>query len=141
MESVPQLPAVLRTVLTQTADTAARATGFVQRRSKLTGGHFVQALTFGWLANPAASLAELAHLAAVLGVPITPQGLAQRFTAAAAACLQQVLQQWHRRRDGGQHLLGRLSAAGAPAGGPAGAAHRPGGGATAGAVPGHPAAR
>jgi hypothetical protein len=92
MSSVPQLPAVLRTVLTTTADTAARATGFVQRRSKLTGGHFVQTLLFGWLANPTASLTDLAQMAAVLGVPISPQGLAQRFSAAAAACLQQVLQ-------------------------------------------------
>jgi Transposase DDE domain len=93
MSSVPQLPAVLRTVLTTSADTAARATGFVQRRSKLTGGHFVQALTFGWLTNPDASLAELAQMAAVVGVPISPQGLAQRFSAAAAACLAQVLQE------------------------------------------------
>jgi hypothetical protein len=92
MSSVAQLPAVLRSVLTTTATTAARVSGFVQRRSKLTGGHFVQALTFGWLANPDASLAELAQQAAVLGVPITPQGLAQRFTAPAATFLQQVLE-------------------------------------------------
>jgi hypothetical protein len=91
MSSVPQWPAVLRHVLTTTADAAARATGFVQRRSKLTGGHFVQTLTFGWLATPDARLADLAHMAAVLGVPITPQGLAQRFTEAAATCLQHVL--------------------------------------------------
>ena len=93
MSSVPQLPTVLRHVLTTIADRTARATGFVQRRSKLTGGHFVQALTFGWLAHPDASLADLAHMAAVLGVPITPQGLAQRFTEAAATCLQHVLQE------------------------------------------------
>src|SRR4051794_6402615 len=92
MSSVVQLPAVVRSVLTITTTTAVRVSGFVQRRSKLTGGHFVQAPPCGWLANADASLAELAKQAAVLGVPITPQGLAQRFTAPAATFLQQGLQ-------------------------------------------------
>ena len=34
---------------------------------------------------------ELTQTAATLGVEISPQALDQRFTAAAAACLQQVL--------------------------------------------------
>ena len=55
MTTVPQLAQTLQTVFTTTADAAARATGFVQRRSKLTGAAFVQALVFGWLANPHAS--------------------------------------------------------------------------------------
>src|SRR2546429_618880 len=48
MTTVPQLAQTLQTVFTTTADAAARATGFVQRRSKLTGAAFVQALVFGW---------------------------------------------------------------------------------------------
>jgi hypothetical protein len=91
MTTVPQLAQTLQTVFTTTADAAARATGFVQRRSKLTGAAFVQALVFGWLANPHASLAALAQAAAVTGVAISPQGLDQRCGEAAAAFLEEVL--------------------------------------------------
>ena len=91
MTTVPQLAQTLQTVFTTTADAAARATGFVQRRSKLTGAAFVQALVFGWLANPHASLAALTQAAAVAGVAISPQGLDQRCDEAAAAFLQAVL--------------------------------------------------
>ena len=91
MTTVPQLADVLQTVLTTTADALARTTGFVQRRSKLTGAAFVQALVFGWLANPHATLEALAQAAAAVGVAISPQGLDQRCTEAAAAFLEQVL--------------------------------------------------
>src|SRR5439155_40299 len=49
MTTVPQLAQTLQTVFTTTADAAARATGFVQRRSKLTGAACVQALVAGSL--------------------------------------------------------------------------------------------
>src|SRR2546430_11666764 len=91
MTTVPQLAQTLQTVFTTTADAAARATGFVQRRSKLTGAAFVQALVFGWLANPHASVAALAQAAAVAGVAISPQGLDQRCGEAAAGFLEAVL--------------------------------------------------
>ena len=103
MTTVPQLAQTLQSVVTSTADAAARATGFVQRRSKLagaafvqrrsklTGAAFVQGLVFGWLANPHASLAALAQAAAVVGVAISPQGLDQRCGEAAAAFLGEVL--------------------------------------------------
>jgi hypothetical protein len=45
------------------------------------------------LANPAASYEELAQTAATLGVTITPQGLEQRFTRAAAECLKRILEE------------------------------------------------
>src|SRR5919199_1002745 len=80
MTTVPQLAQTLQSVFTTTADAAARATGFVQRRSKLTGAAFVQALVFGWLANPHASLAALAQAAAVAGEPVAIP-LLQRFSA------------------------------------------------------------
>jgi Transposase DDE domain len=82
----------LQRVLTSTADAAADNTGFVRRRSKLTGSAFVQTLTFGWLSNPEATLEELAQTAGTVGVPISPQGLDQRFTPQAAECVLEVLQ-------------------------------------------------
>jgi hypothetical protein len=82
----------MQTVLTTVADTAARATGFVQRTSKLTGALFTQTLTLGFLSNPQATRAELAQTAATLGLPISQQGLDQRMTESGAACLLAVLE-------------------------------------------------
>jgi hypothetical protein len=57
----------------------------------MCGATISQTLVFGFLGNPQASLEELTQTAATLGVEISPQALDQRFTAPAAACLQQVL--------------------------------------------------
>jgi hypothetical protein len=92
MATIPEVATAMRAVLTAAADGAARATGFVRRRSKLTGAGFAQTLVFGWLGDPDATLAGLSQTAAALGVRISPQGLDQRFTPAAAACLGRTLE-------------------------------------------------
>jgi hypothetical protein len=92
MATIPQVAGVLREVLGPVAERAARATGFVQRASKLTGACFVQTLVFGWLAWPQARLAQLAQMAAALGVPISAQALDERFGVASADCLREVLE-------------------------------------------------
>ncbi len=91
MSSIPYVAAVLQTVFTTVANHAARTSGFIQRQRQLTGASFVQALVFGFLANPRMSLDQLAQTAAAVGTPISAQGLDQRFTPQAAACLQAVL--------------------------------------------------
>lgn len=90
--SIPEVAAALGSVFTTTAEEAARHTKFVRRRSKLTGPTFVQALTFGWLAKPQATLEELTQAVQARGVSISPQGLDQRFTPRAAACVREVLE-------------------------------------------------
>jgi Transposase DDE domain len=89
--TIAQLAQSLRTLFTTTADEIARRSGFVERCSKLTGALFAQALVFGWLANPEASLPQLAAAAALAGVSISPQGLDQRCTSAAAGFLESLL--------------------------------------------------
>jgi len=91
MTTITQVAQAMQTVLTEVADEVARRTGFVRRRSKLTGAKFCQTLVWGWLANPQASLEELAQTAALVGAPISPQAIDQRFSPTAAACLKQVL--------------------------------------------------
>jgi DDE family transposase len=91
MTTVAQLSEHLRTIFTGVADALARSSGFVQRRSKLGGATFAQALVFGWLADPQAALAALAQAAAAAGVAVSPQGLDQRCTEAAAVFLEQLL--------------------------------------------------
>lgn len=82
----------LQSLFTGTANLLARKAGFTQRRSKMTGSVFAQTLVFGWLHNPQATLEELAQVAASLGVPISSQGLEQRFGPQAAAFLERLLQ-------------------------------------------------
>jgi hypothetical protein len=91
MTTIPQVAAAMQEILTTTADAAGRGTGFVQRNSPLGGATFTQTLVFGWLANAAPALEELTQTAATLGVVVSPQALDQRFTPAAAACLERVL--------------------------------------------------
>ena len=91
MTTIPQVARAMREILTTTAAAAGRATRFVQRTSPLHGATFSPTLVFGFLGHPQASLEALTQTAAALGVEISPQGLDQRFTASAAACLHQVL--------------------------------------------------
>lgn len=93
MPIIEQVATSLHDVFTTIAHRLARETKFVQRESKLDGARFVQTLVFTYLANPNATLEELAQTAAALNVEITPEGLTQRFTQAAATFLQQVLAQ------------------------------------------------
>jgi hypothetical protein len=93
MTTVVELRETAQRALIAAAEAAERATGFVRRRSKLTGSLFVQTLVFGWLARPEASLEELARTTAALGVRISPQGLDARFTREAAAFLRSVLEE------------------------------------------------
>lgn len=95
--AIQDVAAALSDVFTAVADRAARASRFVQRESKLSGESFVQAVTFGWLRNPDATIEELAQAAATVGVTITPQGLEQRFGPRSADCLRRVLQEAVRR--------------------------------------------
>ncbi len=91
MSTIAQVADILHRVLTTTAVAVGRATGAVQRRSKLDGATLVQTLVLGWAHRPQATLEQLSQMAATLGAPVTPQGLDQRFTAPLADCLEQVL--------------------------------------------------
>lgn len=91
MTTVPQLTSALQGLFTTTAERLARRSGFVQRRSKLSGALFAQTLVFGWLADPQISLCGLCQVAAARGVAIRAQSLDERFTEAAAVFLEELL--------------------------------------------------
>ena len=92
MLTLTQLQQDLQELLCVTARQAGRESGFIQRERNLSGASFVSGLVWGWMANPEASLSELSQSIALCGSPISPQGLAQRMTMAAATCLRQVLE-------------------------------------------------
>lgn len=91
MTSIPDLLPVLQTLLTTTADQAGCDSGLIQRVRRFTGATCVQTLVFGWLANPDATLDNLAQTTAMRGIPVTGQAIADRFSPASAACLAPVL--------------------------------------------------
>lgn len=91
MTTITQLASIMQTLLTTVADQLAVETGFVRRRSALTGARFAQALVLGWLANPQATEAQLAQAAAAVGAPISAQGLMARCTRSASDFMQQLL--------------------------------------------------
>jgi hypothetical protein len=92
MLTVAQFQQHLQNLFRVTARQAGRDSQFVQRERKLNGETFVSSLVWGWMANPDATLSELSQSAALCGVGISPQGLAQRMTARAAELLRQVLE-------------------------------------------------
>jgi len=92
MTSVTQVSETLRQILEEEANTLAKETGFIQRERTITGADFAQTLIFGWLAEPAISLDGLTQVAGRREIEITASGLHQRFTPAAAAFLQRLLE-------------------------------------------------
>jgi hypothetical protein len=91
MATIAQIARSVEALVTEEADRLGRETGFIQRQVKLSGGTFVQLLVFGVLANPSISYTDMSQNAALIGVPISAQGLAQRFTERAVHFLQRVL--------------------------------------------------
>ena len=86
MLSIAVLTDALQSLFTTDADDAARETGFVLRKRLWTGPAFAQALVFGWLDRPDASLERLADLAGT-----SKQALEQRFTYRAVEFLARLL--------------------------------------------------
>jgi len=80
----------LRQIVIDAAERTCRSSGFVQRESKLTARGFIQAIVFGWMANPKASRSQLAQMAGYAGVEITGQGISDRFNSGALALLKNV---------------------------------------------------
>src|SRR5258706_2137382 len=93
MTTITQVRQKMQVILKDSAQQVGRTSGFVQRQSKFGGAELAQTLVWGWLANPQASLEELAQSAAAVGVSISAKGLDQRLGQSAAECLRQVLRQ------------------------------------------------
>jgi Transposase DDE domain len=93
MTTIPQICTTMQTLLTITTETAAARLHYVRRpdRAKFTPSTLVQTLVFGWLAQPDATVEQLAQMAARRGVAVSPQAIDQRFTTATATLLHQVL--------------------------------------------------
>jgi hypothetical protein len=84
--SLTGLASALQTLLIDDANNAAKESGFILRKRKISGAGFVQTLVLTWMGDPDAKLDDLA---APLGVAV--QSLHERLNEKAVDCLQRVL--------------------------------------------------
>ena len=92
MQSVCRVANALQVVLTTAANRIAKSSGVIQRERKFRGDSLAQTFVFGWLANPRATLDELAQVAASCGAPVRPQAISQRMTDKLAEFFKQLLE-------------------------------------------------
>lgn len=92
MSNVTQIVQALEAIFEQ-SDALARSTGFVQRecKGKITGKRFAITLVFGLLQRGEQAMSALSHFARHSGMSISGPGLQDRYTQAAAAFLQILL--------------------------------------------------
>ena len=91
----------LLTTITKQAD---ENNHFVERRSKMDGAVFTQAMVLGCLQDSNSSLSQLIKISGKLGVTITAPGLDQRIDEEAVSMLAEVLQK-SMQQLGGQERL------------------------------------
>ena len=84
----------LQLFLGELGNQLAQTTGFVQRKSTLTGSKLVQILTLGSLEHGKTSLRGFCRVAQALGVRLSESGLHQRLDGTAVELLRQVSQAW-----------------------------------------------
>ena len=91
MTTIPDLSGILQDLFTTTANRLAKQHGFIQRQRKVTGAGFAQALVLGGVAQPDATRSQQQQAAVQAGMPLSVQGLEQRFTASAVRFLRALL--------------------------------------------------
>jgi len=92
MRIVKRVAAAVQTVFTSLSREVGEASGIIKRRRKFDASTLAQTLVFGFLQNPRAKDEDLARMAAVCGVPVTPQAIEQRFTWVLVHFLRQLLE-------------------------------------------------
>jgi hypothetical protein len=85
--TLDQLAEALQSLFTTDADRAAKDSGMIRRRRKLTGAAFVQAVVFHWLEDPQATIDQV-----IEGLDLTEQAFNERLDDRAADCLRRVLE-------------------------------------------------
>lgn len=110
---VTQVTRLLQGLLSETMDVLARETGCVKRERKFSGSTLLSSLVLTVLQNPKPTQRDYQTTAAQLGLDVTEEAIAQRFTPALvkflAAALQRVLKHVLRTDAPRIELLGRFS--------------------------------
>jgi hypothetical protein len=91
LKDLTKLARAMQEVLTETADSIARETGFIKRQRKVTGSNFAQSLVFSFLSNSDATSSRIQTTAAAVGLNVARQSLEERYTPECAEFLRGVL--------------------------------------------------
>jgi hypothetical protein len=92
MTTIPELAGLMQALFGETANRLGRETGFIQRARVLSGSSYAQTLVYGWLSKAQSTLSDLSQTAAVVGTPISKQGLDPRFGEKSAQFMQALLE-------------------------------------------------
>jgi hypothetical protein len=92
MRIVKRVAAAVQTVFTSLSREVGQSSGVIKRQRKFDASTLAQTLVFGFLQNPRAKDEDLARMAAVCGVPVTPQAIEQRFTWVLGRFLRELLE-------------------------------------------------
>ena len=77
-------------LLMEETERLAHETGFVQRRSPISGPAFANALIWGFLSDPDASYSTLQQMLGLQGIQVSAQAIAKRMSEQAAHFLQRL---------------------------------------------------
>jgi hypothetical protein len=92
MATIAQIAEAIEHVLGDEVEEMARRSGFIHRRVVVNGKGFVKALVMAFQTNKAASYSEMSACASSLGMPMTAQGMEQRFDQRSAHFLKRTLE-------------------------------------------------
>ena len=92
-QQLGEIESYVQSLFQEKAEQWARATGFVQRRSKITGPAFARTLVFGFLNQPEATYTDLQQTLELQGVHASPQALEERMTQEAASLMRHLLEE------------------------------------------------
>lgn len=99
MRIIPRVVAAVETLLGQWAEEVNRECRVVRRQRKFSAVTLARTFVLGSLGRPRASDKELAEMAGLCGVDVTPQAIEQRFTPTMVTFLERLL------RRGLQHVI------------------------------------
>lgn len=114
MRMVTGLVAAVQSLLGVWADEVNQESRVILRERKFDATTLARTFVLGFLENPRATETDLAQTAALCGVTVTPQAVAQRFTPALARFLEGLFQKGMQcvlaRQDAMHNLLDRFPA-------------------------------
>jgi hypothetical protein len=92
MATIAQIAGALETLFGDKIEELARESKFIQRKVVVSGIGFVKSLIMAFQGNEAASYSEISACASSVGMPITAQGIEQRFNEQSAQFMKTTLE-------------------------------------------------
>ena len=92
MANITQVAQAIEDIFGEKLEELARESKFIKRKVVVNGKGFVQSLVMAFQTNKAASYSEMSACASSLAMPMTAQGIEQRFNERSAQFLKSVLE-------------------------------------------------